>query len=229
MNIPCLVEELELFLSQEQLSLQEPSLQLSVEKLWKGLGCLAGGGGCVYVCASYLYRTWPDQILGPLTPQIYSCEHETILNGAEVEAVGTARPRAAEAAGSQWGNRARRYDRQTSMPATREQVVITLHGYLQLKTSHQCLASLLRRNRISDEIIGNANAKLRTLRLSPRPLAPEKSNYLFRVVFTIIGLLVSAYASYVIITTNSNLYLVLWVCYSVVRRLMRGNKKLKIQ
>ncbi|GBP90181.1 hypothetical protein EVAR_57521_1 [Eumeta japonica] len=22
----------------------------------KGLGCLAGGGGCVYLCASYLYR-----------------------------------------------------------------------------------------------------------------------------------------------------------------------------
>ncbi|GBP69170.1 hypothetical protein EVAR_98242_1 [Eumeta japonica] len=22
----------------------------------RGLGCLAGGGGCVYLCASYLYR-----------------------------------------------------------------------------------------------------------------------------------------------------------------------------
>ncbi|GBP80014.1 hypothetical protein EVAR_68368_1 [Eumeta japonica] len=42
------------------ITLQEQFFQFTYKAQMKtqssGLGCLAGGGGCVYLCASYLYR-----------------------------------------------------------------------------------------------------------------------------------------------------------------------------
>ncbi|GBP71208.1 hypothetical protein EVAR_18001_1 [Eumeta japonica] len=37
-------------------SLARAQLACAARMTLRGLGCLAGGGGCVYLCASYLYR-----------------------------------------------------------------------------------------------------------------------------------------------------------------------------
>ncbi|GBP52411.1 hypothetical protein EVAR_4694_1 [Eumeta japonica] len=57
-----------------------------------GLGCLAGGGGCVYLCASYLYRTKnvtefvSGTVPEPESEQILSpCGQNRERNGSKAE------------------------------------------------------------------------------------------------------------------------------------------------
>ncbi|XP_075982411.1 uncharacterized protein LOC142980735 [Anticarsia gemmatalis] len=53
---------------------------------------------------------------------------------------------------------------------------------------------------------------------SCKKTSPYKPMNLF---FNAIGIIVALIATYMIVTSNSNLYLVFWVCYSVLRRLAK--------
>ncbi|KAJ0172737.1 hypothetical protein K1T71_011876 [Dendrolimus kikuchii] len=45
-----------------------------------------------------------------------------------------------------------------------------------------------------------------------------------QIIFNAIGILVAILATYLIISTDSKLYLVFWICYSVLRRMMLKSK-----
>ncbi|XP_047027890.1 uncharacterized protein LOC124635974 [Helicoverpa zea] len=47
------------------------------------------------------------------------------------------------------------------------------------------------------------------------------------LLFNAIGILVALIATYMIVTTNSNIYLVFWVAYSVLRRLSKSRSHIK--
>ncbi|CAG4937889.1 unnamed protein product [Parnassius apollo] len=52
----------------------------------------------------------------------------------------------------------------------------------------------------------------------------NKQTAALRLVFNALGILVALLATYMIITTDSKLYLVFWICYSVLRRMMLKTK-----
>ncbi|CAK1589210.1 unnamed protein product [Parnassius mnemosyne] len=52
----------------------------------------------------------------------------------------------------------------------------------------------------------------------------NKQTTALRLVFNALGILVAIIATYMIVTTDSKLYLVFWICYSVLRRMMLKTK-----
>lgn len=48
-----------------------------------------------------------------------------------------------------------------------------------------------------------------------------------QILFNAIGIIVALIATYLIVTTNSNIYLVFWVAYSVLRRLSKSRVHVK--
>ncbi|XP_047998715.1 uncharacterized protein LOC125236072 [Leguminivora glycinivorella] len=60
------------------------------------------------------------------------------------------------------------------------------------------------------------------------PCRQKTSSYL-PLLFNILGILFAVFATYMMITTDSNLYLIFWICYSVLRRMMGKNKGLKMK
>lgn len=43
-----------------------------------------------------------------------------------------------------------------------------------------------------------------------------------RLMFNAIGILVALVATYLIVTTDSNIYIIFWVCYSILRRMSKS-------
>ncbi|OWR51293.1 hypothetical protein KGM_205988 [Danaus plexippus plexippus] len=74
---------------------------------------------------------------------------------------------------------------------------------------------------IEDECNSNCDCrKLCTLACCIKPTGYSP----LRLIVTAIGILVAIFATYLIVSTDSNLYIVFWVCYSVLRRLMTKSK-----
>ncbi|RVE49677.1 hypothetical protein evm_005652 [Chilo suppressalis] len=51
------------------------------------------------------------------------------------------------------------------------------------------------------------------------------NNRTLALIFNALGILVAILATYMIINTDSKLYLVFWICYSVLRRMMLRSKE----
>ncbi|KAG7304990.1 hypothetical protein JYU34_010425 [Plutella xylostella] len=54
-----------------------------------------------------------------------------------------------------------------------------------------------------------------------------KSAFWLQVLFTILGVLVAVSAAYLMVATDSRLYLVFWIAYSVLRRMMKKKTHVK--
>ncbi|XP_059046718.1 uncharacterized protein LOC131842204 [Achroia grisella] len=50
-------------------------------------------------------------------------------------------------------------------------------------------------------------------------------NNAIKVILNVLGIIVAILASYMIINTDSKLYIIFWLCYSVLRRMMLKSKK----
>ncbi|KAF9802915.1 hypothetical protein SFRURICE_015512 [Spodoptera frugiperda] len=46
-----------------------------------------------------------------------------------------------------------------------------------------------------------------------------------QLLFNVIGIIVALVATYLIVTTDSNIYLIFWICYSVLRRLTKSKSR----
>lgn len=51
----------------------------------------------------------------------------------------------------------------------------------------------------------------------------------FYTICTVIGILVAILSSYVLITTNSNLFLIFWITYSILRKIYRKKTDKKLE
>ncbi|CAG4960895.1 unnamed protein product [Colias eurytheme] len=53
----------------------------------------------------------------------------------------------------------------------------------------------------------------------------KKSSNRMQLVFNAVGIMVAVLATYMIINTDSKLYIIFWICYSVLRRLMVKSRR----
>ncbi|KAF9422117.1 hypothetical protein HW555_002138 [Spodoptera exigua] len=50
-----------------------------------------------------------------------------------------------------------------------------------------------------------------------------------QLLFNLIGIIVALVATYLIVTTDSNMYLIFWICYSVLRRLTKSKSRSRVK
>lgn len=55
-----------------------------------------------------------------------------------------------------------------------------------------------------------------------------KSSYI-PLLFNALGIIIALFATYLLITTDSKLYLIFWICYSVLRRVMAKTKSSELK
>ncbi|XP_073954523.1 uncharacterized protein isoform X2 [Choristoneura fumiferana] len=56
-----------------------------------------------------------------------------------------------------------------------------------------------------------------------------KSSIRLQIFFNVLGIFFALFAIYLMVTTNSNLYLIFWICFSVLRRMMGKTRTMKMK